>query len=146
MTGADRLSEGERREVAHVFHGASWLSPERAECIENLIAARTAQAHADGWNEARAELLPTLDALKAERDAALAAVAGIEEVARQVLGEHAAEWRGDPDVGRVRWVCSGGDFACEDDEMDHFRAHQAERIATTLARGGADNEGEAGNQ
>lgn len=48
-----RLTEAEQREIGYVFHGTQWLSPERVECIERIIAARlsTVEAERDRYIE-----------------------------------------------------------------------------------------------
>jgi hypothetical protein len=38
------LTDAERRELAFTFHGAQWISPERAACVERIIANRILRA------------------------------------------------------------------------------------------------------
>lgn len=65
------------------------------------------------------------------------------EHARIVAGlrEHAAEWRGDEAVGRVRWVCAAGDWA--GDDYDQWRHHVADQITGTGIPRGCTECGEA---
>ena len=51
-----------------------------------------------------------------------------------VLRLHAAQWRGDPDVSRVRWVCAAGDWA--GDDYDQWRQHIAAELTGQPATGG----------
>lgn len=53
-----------------------------------------------------------------------------------VLQQHAAEWRGDEIVGRVRWIC-----ACRElrtDDFDEYRAHVADLIIEHVFRPGVE--------
>lgn len=71
------------------------------------------------------------ESMRAERDAALAAVAGIEEVARRVLSEHFVMWTelDGTDTPPGEWRCQcGAKFGFSDTAI----AHQAERIASEL--------------